>query len=131
MDVRNWFDFLVQSYGLSYREQEFPRSFGGNWIVSAYSFYNESGCFTICHLEPRNELSFYYASKISENLDDLMQTKIDVHKVEPKVWEKHQKLLGSIKNPFFECSTEKVLHALADVIKARIDADGEFFGVKV
>lgn len=130
MDIAKSFDFLVEQYGLTYTYQHFENCFNGAGSVYTYSYYNESGCFTIHHLPVRGELDFFYAKNFSNNRLDLCEEMLDITSVEKEIWNKRSKFLG-ITKPFFWLSDKKVLSALAEVIKSQIEKHGEFFGIKV
>lgn len=128
--VKDALDFLCKDYGLNYAFQRFEKYPFGNWCVDMYSFYNESGCFSVYNLTQRDEVDFYYARKFSSNIDELKGKSISIESVEKDIWEKHRKT-GFLKIPFFWGSNKQVFRALAEVIKAQIDKHGEFFGIKV
>ena len=58
MNIEKLFVFLIRDYGLAYKYQKFINCYGGNWIVQTYSFYNDSGCFTIYFLPPKTSWIF-------------------------------------------------------------------------
>ena len=130
MDVEQTFSFLVEEYQMSCKNNEYRNCYGGNWIVQTYSFYNDTGCMTIYFLPQRNELDFYRSAKYSNKLNDLCETIIDIHMIEPSIWEKDAKIFG-IKNPFFEWSSKKVLCTFAKALKAHLDKKKDFFGISV
>lgn len=102
----------------------------GNWCVDIYSFYNESGCFSVYNLIQRDEVDFYYAKKFSNDITCLKEKIISIESVEKEIWGRHRKT-GFLGIPFFWGSNKQVFRALADVIKAQIDKHREFFGTKV
>ena len=59
MNVSRIFDFLVKEYKLEYAKKHFDNCYEGNWAVITYSYFNESGCFTIYTLPERGELDFF------------------------------------------------------------------------
>ena len=130
MNVEKLFSFLVEDYGLNYRQQDYSNCYGGNWLVRTYSFYNDSGCFTIHTVPQRGELDFYYSHIFSTKREELCERLIDICSIEPQIWERHMNF-GVIKNPFFWWSSNRVLNALAEVLRIHISAHKEFFGVRV
>lgn len=123
------FDFLVKDNGLKYVYQEFYNCYGGNWRVYTHSYYNQSGCFTIHTLPQRGELDFYYAKEFSTVLENLCELLIDISSIEKEIWDKHNKILF-FRNPFFWWSRNKVLKALAEVIRQKLIKKMNFLGLK-
>lgn len=121
--------FLVEEYNLKYSEQTFNNQPFGNYTTKTYSFYNDSGCFTVNYLLQRDELDFYFSSKFSNERSKLQEKLVNIWVDEPEIWNKHQKWIFSIKDPFFWWKKEKVINALAETIKTKIDKNNEFFGV--
>lgn len=130
MDVKKQFSFLIRDYGLNYKYQKFTDCYGGNCSVETHSFYNDTGCFTIHSVPVRGELDFYYATLFSTTRENLCEQMLDVHSIEPELWDKHTKI-GFIKNPFFWWSSKSVLNALAEVLENHVAKHEEFFGIKV
>ena len=130
MNIEELLGFLVKEYNLSYKYQEFTNCYGGNWIVQTYSFYNDSGCFTICFIPQKNELDFYYASQFSNERKDLCEKMIDICEIEPDIWDKHTKV-GFFHRPFFWCNNKKILSALAEALRVHLSKDNNFFGIQV
>ena len=123
--------FLVDEYHLNYKEQIFEGKPFGTYETITYSFYNDSGCFTLSYLSSREELDFYYSSKISDDYYELHEKGVNIWIDEPEIWNKHQKWFGFINDPFFWMKHEKVIKALAETIRVKINKNGEFFGVKI
>ena len=98
-------------------------------MVDTHSFFNESGCFTIQIIFQR-EINFWYSSQFSTEMEELCESGINVSLTEPQIWAKHEKLLF-FKNPFFWDNYDKVLIALAEVIKTHLEKNNEFFGIQV
>lgn len=130
MNIDQLFGFLIERYGLTYRYQEFKNSYGSLWLVKTYSFFNDSGCFTIYSLPQRGELDFYYAPQFSTVREELCEKMVDICSIEKEIWDKHTKI-GIINKPFFWWNCDKILRTLAEVLKAHIAVHGEFFGIKV
>lgn len=128
--VKDALDFLCKQYGLNYSFQRFEKHPFGNWCADMYSFYNESGCFSIYNLIQRDEIDFYFAKKFSNNITELKEKIVLIESVEKDIWERHKKT-GFLKLPFFWGSNKQVIRALAEVIKAQIEKTGQFFGIKV
>ena len=122
------FMFLVDLYKLKYEFQTFDLR--GGWIVSAHSFYNSTGCFTIHNMESRGELAFYYSKQFSKDRKELYEKGIDVYSVEKNIWDKHGKF-GFLPNIFFWSDNKKILKTVAEIVKFRIEIDGSFFGITV
>lgn len=123
--------FLVEEYNLKYSEQTFINYPFGNYTTKTYSFYNESGCFTIKYLTQRNELDFYFSKIYSNDCKELQEKLINIWIDEPEIWNNNQKWIFSIKDPFFWWKKKKVIKALAETIREKIRKTSEFFGVKV
>lgn len=123
--------FLVDEFNLKYSAQTFENCPFGNYTTKTYSFYNDSGCFTVHVLEQRAELEFYYSNCFSDDLANLHKKSIDVYSTEKKIWNKRGKIFGFIPNLFFWFNNKKILETVAQVIKTQIQNYGEFFGVKV
>ena len=68
--------FLVEKYNLKFTEQTFKSTPFGNWVTKTYSFYNDSGCFTISELLQRDEIDFYFSDVFSTAYPDLKQRHI-------------------------------------------------------
>ena len=129
MNIEELFGFLKRDYNLSYRYQEFVNCYGGGWTVQTHSFYNFSGCFTI-YIEVQRGMEFWYASHFSTERKTLCERRIDISSIELKIWEKYEKI-GVFKNPFFWWNDNKVLAALAEVLKVHLAKDKTFFGIQV
>ena len=125
MNVSRIFDFLVKEYKLEYVKKHFDNCYEGNWAVITYSYFNESGCFTIYTLPERGELDFFYSRKFSDNLNELCQSRVNIQSIGTQIWQKAKKKI------FFEYRPKLVLRTAAEAIKSSIKIDGCFFGVKV
>lgn len=123
--------FLVDEYHLKYKKQTFVGKPCGSYITRTYSFYNDTGCFTIHHLAMRDDLDFYFSSNFSNNYDDLREKLVNIWIDEPEVWNRHQKWILGLKDPFFWWKEEKVIKALAETIMVKIRKNNEFFGVQI
>ena len=123
--------FLVDEYQLNFSAQIFNGCPFGNWTTETYSFYNETGCFTINYLLGRNEIDFYFSSAFSEDYEKLHEKLLNVWNAEPQIWEKHQKGMFGLKDPFFWWKKKKIIEALAETIRYKIDRTKTFFGVSV
>ena len=146
-DIERLFGFLSRDLGLKYSHQGFKKCYGGNWYVDTYSFYNESGCFTIYELSERGEWAFYYTKKYSKKMEELLDELLDIYSVEREMWKDYSDAVevanreiekGVHKLLFFgemfraEWRAERImLETLADVIRVQIQKHGSFFGVKV
>lgn len=123
--------FLVEEFNLKYSAQTFNNCPFGNYTTKTYSFYNDSGCFTVNYLISRDELDFYFSSRFSNEYKELHERLVNIWIDEPEIWNKHQKWIFSINDPFFWWKKKKVIKALAETIKTKIDKNREFFGIKV
>ncbi len=130
MTIKEKLIILAQRYDLNYQYQQFDNCYGGYWFVCTHSIYNKTGCFTVCCLPQRNEISFYYATKFSRNLKELCFQEVDVYQFEKDIWGKNSKI-GPLKNPFFYWSENKIVNTLIKVIIAQIEKQHEFFGIKI
>lgn len=130
MNVEELFGFLKEDYGLSYKHQEFTNCYNGNWIVQTYSFFNDSGCFTILFLPQRNEIEFFCSKEFSRKYEKLSENSVDICTIEPDIWDKHTKVFG-IRRPFFWWSKHKVLQAFAEALKVHLIKEKSFFGIIV
>lgn len=119
-------EFLVKDYGLNYKQQCYTKCYSGNWIVQTYSFFNESGCFTIHHLLQRDEIDFYYAKSFSNIRRELCEREINVYSFEKDIWERYQKKTF-FKKEYFVWSRKKLFQTLVEVIKAQIIKYNQFF----
>lgn len=131
MNIEKMFDFLVTDYGLTYRFQEFRNCYSGNWIVQTYSFYNDSGCFTIHYLPQRDELSYFYSTRFSTVREVLCEKEIGeniIYSMEPKVWNKYSKV-WLFKRPFFWYSSNKILRTFAEALKVYLSNNKSFFDI--
>lgn len=130
MDIASIFYFLVKDFGMNYQHQEFRGCYGGHWNIYTYSYYNESGCFTIHTLPQRGELDFYYSHIFATERELLCERIIDIRLIESEIWDKYTKI-GRVNNPFFWWSKRRVLTVLAEVIKVHVSKYGEFLGIQV
>lgn len=125
MDIEKTFQFLVDNYHLNYSHQVFHHCYGGNWVVSTHSYYNETGCFTIHLLHQRNELDFYYSKEFGATREALCERKIDEQSLYPEIW------LEAKKRFLFSYRPQLYLDTLAYVINKQIKEKGCFWGVKI
>lgn len=130
MNVKELFEFLIKDYGLSYQFQEFTNCYNGGWIVRTYSFFNDSGCFTISHLLQKDELDFFFAPCFTQDRKKLCFESLDISTIEPPVWEKYSKI-WFLRNPFFWLSNKRILITLAEAIKNHLLKSDDFFGINV
>ncbi len=130
VNIEELFAFLMKDYGLSYRYQKFDNCFGGGWTAQTYSFYNDSGCFTIHFLLQKNELDFYRASRFSTKREELCEKMVDVSSIEPEIWNKHTKI-WVFNRPFFWWNSNKILSVFAESLKVHLAKNKDFFGIRV
>lgn len=130
MNVKELFEFLIKEYGLSYQFQEFTNCYNGGWIVRTYSFFNDSGCFTISHLLQRDELDFFFAPYFAQDRKKLCVKDVNITAIEPHVWEKNSKV-WIFKNPFFWWSNKRILTTFAEALKIHLMKSESFFGINV
>ena len=96
MDIAEMFRFLIEDYNLKYKYQEFRNCYNGNWIIETYSYYNDTGCFTIHHLMQRGEIDCYYSPTISEIREELTIKRLDIRTIGVEIWKKMEKKCGLI-----------------------------------
>jgi hypothetical protein len=125
MDINKKFEFLVKDYNLRYSFQRFENYPFGNWSADMHSYYNDSGCLSICNLVQRGELDFYYAKKFSANIAELTEQSLVIDSVEQEIWRKAKKKF------LFEYRYSLFLKTLAEVIETQINKTGQFYGIKV
>ena len=130
MNVAELFNFLENDYGLFFQYQNFSNCYNGGWFVETYSYFNNSGCFTIYLLDARGEWWCYYSPKFSTKIEDLCYKQIDIYSSEEKIWNKHKKL-WIFNKPFFWWRKDKVLLAMADVIKNHVEKYRDLYEFKV
>ena len=123
--------FLVDEYGMEFSKQTIKGYPLIDCVTLTYSFYNKSGCFTISYLAARDELEFYYSHRFSYVPEELFEKPINIWIDDPKIWNRHEKLIFGIKDPFFWLKKKKIIDALAEVIRKKISANGEFFDIKI
>ena len=121
MNIEEMFRFLVKEYHLNYSHQLFYHCYGGSWVVSTHSYYNETGCFTIHFLHQRDEFDFYYSKEVSLTREALCERKIDVQSVCPEIW------FEAKKRFLFAYRPKLYFKTLACVIKQEIKEKKSFF----
>lgn len=130
-DCVNLLMFLVDDYNLSFSAQTFENTPFGNWTTKTYSFYNDTGCFTISYLPNREEWEFYFSHAFSRDCAKLQKEILNVWIDEPEIWHRHQRWIFGLKDPFFWWKKKKVFRALSETIRKKIQMDNAFWGVKV
>ena len=125
MNIEKKFEFLVKDFGLKYSYQEFNNCYGGYWCVNTYSYYNESGCFTIHVIPQKGEFDFFFAEKFSMVREELCKYPINEQSIEQGIWNNAKKKF------LFEYRKNLYLDTLAKVIRSQIKKYGSFFGIKV
>lgn len=138
-NVKKYLSFLIEKYGMYYAREDYNA--WDNWAYATYSFYNDSGCFTITDLvqgddvdyavlDSVNSLKTYVFSDSSEQSKSQMR----IASFEKDIWEKYEKgflFFKNLKKPFFWRSAKNILQTLAEVIETQIQKTGQFFGIKV
>ena len=67
------FNFLVEQYSLKFTYQQFEKD-KNNWEpMQAYSYYNDSGCFTVYYAEQEGDWDYYYSTIFSNNKKELLE----------------------------------------------------------
>lgn len=127
--VEDLFAFLVCEHHLNYEKQHFKNCYGGHWSIDTYSYFNDIGCFTICSLPARDELSFFYSSQFSKNYEELCENYADVYSLEPTVWNNHAKF-GKYYKPFFFWSKYRILKAVSNIIEVHLEHHKELFSIR-
>ena len=120
--------FLVDEYHMSYAKQTFEGRPFGNYNTTTYSFYNETGCFTIRYMFPRVEWDCYRSLRFDNDCDVLFEQLVPIDSIEPEIWKKHMKV-GIFKRPFFWWSTARVFAAFAEALKVHLEKGNDFFGI--
>ena len=143
-DIWKLFGFLLY-HGLEYSRRRFKKCHNGNRYADTYSFYNESGCFTIYKSSERDGWDFYYAKKYSKDIKELLDEHLDIYSVEREMWEDYRnatdeaheaaekEVNGVSADEMFrlQWKAERVmLETLAEVINVQMEKQGSFFGVK-
>ncbi len=138
--IKNSLDFLITEYGFKYEKLGYDNCFNEGVGAFAYNYYNDNGCFTIGHIPVYGDVDYFRFKSLSQlnkyyelrqsGLNTIENYKINIYNYEPQIWESHEKLLW-FKNPFSWISSKKTLRVLAEVIRAQIEKDGQFFGIKV
>lgn len=123
--------FLVEEYGHLFSQQMFSHCPYGNYTTKTYSFYHRTGYFTIRYLVERDDLDFYDLSVVSDQYLQLHEKLLNVWVDENEILKKHQRWLWVFRDPFFWWKKAKVLSALAEVIKRKIEKTGELYGIRV
>ena len=114
------FEFLIKDHGFMCTYQDFRDDRGGLKFYT-HSYYNENGCFTICHLSAQKS-EYYYAKKFSNIFEELCESAIDIKSIGHEVWtEREKKFLWKNHHELI----------LADVIRSKIKERGEFFGIRI
>lgn len=121
MNIEKQFDFLKE-YRFKFKEQIFKNVYNSYFTVHTYSFYNENGCFTIYNLPQRGEWDYFYAEKLSYNMDELLKRRIDIYSEGKDFWSK------VINKKSYSIKME--LNTLTEVIRYQIQIQNEFYGVK-
>ncbi len=149
--IKNSLDFLIAEYGFKYEKLGYDNCFNEGVGAFAYNYYNDNGCFTIGHMPVYGDVDYlkfdnidqldeffepiYYKKKLDDKqlgrcISERYSHILNIYNYEPQIWESHEKLLW-FKNPFAWISSKKTLRVLAEVIRAQIEKDGQFFGIKV
>ncbi len=89
--------------------------YGGSWAAWTYSFYNESGCFTIHFLSQRGELDCYCAAAFSAVREELCHRSVDMCSIKPEIWEKNQNWY--LEMAIFPVSAERIYACVCGSIK--------------
>ena len=126
MNIEKLFSFLIVDYGFSFKHQVFENCYGRNLVVETFSFYNNSGCFTIYFEVQRGGMDFYCASKFSKEHKELCEKPVDIFKIEPDFWKKR-----GYKWPFYWMSDKKILITLADVLKIHLVKNKTLFDIEI
>ena len=116
-----WFNFLVEQYNLKFSYQQFEKDKNDWEPMQAYSYYNDSGCFTVYYAEQEGDWDYYFSTIFSHNKKELLGKKMNISKL---VDQKTPKWRVSI-------SFNKYNQLLSEIIKEQIEESGEFFVIKV
>ena len=113
--IKKHLGFLETEYGLKFEFQTFHDYKGFCGPVDTYSFYNDSGCFTLHNIVQRDEWGWFISKRYSTNQYELLEIEIN------------QKEYVSDRCLFFK----SVLKKLANVIKFQINSYHSFFDIQI
>ena len=135
--IKKDLDFLCIDYEMKYQHRcikNYPR---GNYDLDVYSYYNETGCFSILYIAVRNDLTFAVFDNIDFidtyiEPDFLSRSKywVDVTTIQKDNWNEKERILF-IKNPFFWWSKKKIFQTLGEAIKKEILQHNGFYGINI
>ena len=121
MSVEKDFKVLIDKYDFKYEFNSFLSFYDFSGPFYAYSFHNDSGCFTILYALQRNEIEYYISKEFSNKQETLLKINIS---------EQVFKALKCFrKKPSNWFKRDNVL--LIDYIVDEINTKGEFFDIKV
>lgn len=141
--IKNIFGFLISEYNFKYHYEKF--SIYQPMITETYSFYNNTGSFTISELAQRDEMEYIVLDNINLLYDFLQSTYttnfdtdyykskkyfyernkhyINIFEAEPQIWKKyHIKIFYTKK---------RELKILSKIIRLQISKYNSFFGIQV
>ncbi len=75
--VRMYFDFLVKDYQMNFFAQVLPNTIGVETPTYIYSFFNQSGCFSLVEIPQRKEWDCYIAKQFVQQPHKLLSTRIN------------------------------------------------------
>jgi len=113
--IKKHLGFLETEYNFTFAFQTFDDYYGFCGPIDAYSFYNDSGCFTIHNIVQRGEWGWFTSKKFSANQYELLEAEIvQTNYITKRHW-------------FYNA----VLKELANIIKKQIDSSGSFFNIRI
>ena len=122
-------DFATK-YNLSYKKQIFYNYLNLGYVLKMYSLFNQSGCFTISQLLPRDDINFFFSQKFSKNPEELQEKITNIFEIHKEVWKTKSKFL-IFPIPLFYSRIGKVVNTLVDIMEIDAFDKKEVFGLKI
>lgn len=113
--VSMYFDFLVKDYHMNFLAQVLPNTVGVETPTYIYSYYNQSGCFSLVEISQRKEWDCYVARQFAQQASMLLSTKINQ--------------TNYIKRTIY--TTRAYLKLTANSIQSQINLTNSFWGIQV
>lgn len=113
--VRMYFDFLITDYQMKFFVQRLPNTIGVETPTYIYSFFNQSGCFSLVEISQRKEWDCYVARHFVQQTHGLLSTRINQ--------------TDYIKRSVY--TTRAYLKLTAKFIKSQIILANSFWGIQV
>lgn len=113
--VRKYFDFLITDYKMNFFAQRLPDTIGVETPTYIYSFFNQSGCFSLVEIAQRNEWDCYTAKQFMQQAHCLLSIRINQN--------------DYIKRSIY--TTRAYLKHTAMFIQSQINITNGFWGIQV